>query len=398
MKTLSAVAACAFAFASTALGATTMRDVDFKNLSYSWPAFWGGVPSSWEWLTAMPRSIGLVDGDYRSDKGFVAYAGLLSVSYGDLTGDGKEEAAVVLHCSPGGTGTWQLLYVYTLADGSLKLLGVLRSGSRAYGGLLDVQIAGGALILDFQDPDRAVADCCSRGVIRVRYHERGGRFVEVAKREKDTQRVWSYALRSKDGPQSVKQQSGEDRQARDIIYTDSDGVERAVALSGGAVAEPDLSADRLSVVFVRELGNKQRGIWIAQTNGSGERKLRDAAVRWNGALCAASRFHSPQWSIDGRSVFFVAECTATTGALWRLDIASQVVTPLIADAAAYRVIHAGQYRGYLIANQRSLPTKATAPRYPAYPFFLFTPEGKLVQQVGEEGDDIENLQAAWEGR
>ena len=110
------------------------------------------------------------------------YVMVLSVAYGDLNGDGLDEAAVDLIFGTGGTANWHYLYVFTLANGSPELLGRLQSGSRADGGLLKVAIERNTLILDFADSKRRVADCCSEGYVRVRYRWQSGRFVEVGTR------------------------------------------------------------------------------------------------------------------------------------------------------------------------------------------------------------------------
>jgi hypothetical protein len=103
-----------------------------------------------------------------------------SVAYGDLDGDGREEAAVDLIRQSGGTASWHYLYVFGVPKRAPKLLGILRSGSRAYGGLTAVAIVGRALVLDFNDPDLRTGDCCSDGFIREKYSFDGTRFIEAA--------------------------------------------------------------------------------------------------------------------------------------------------------------------------------------------------------------------------
>ena len=82
---------------------------------------------------------------------------ILSVTYGDLNVDGQEDAAVdaLLHRSP----NWQHVYVLTLRNGVPTLLGGLRSGSRADGGLLKGCHRRKHVVLDFADPRRRIADC-----------------------------------------------------------------------------------------------------------------------------------------------------------------------------------------------------------------------------------------------
>jgi hypothetical protein len=106
------------------------------------------------------------------------------VTYGDLDGNGTEEAAVHLNYGSGGTQNWDYLYVYKSVDGRPSLIGILISGERGYGGLVRSSIENGLLVLDFADADRRVGDCCSEGYIRVHYRWRNGTFVEIGARER----------------------------------------------------------------------------------------------------------------------------------------------------------------------------------------------------------------------
>jgi len=169
-------------------GATKINEVDFKNFDYPWAEPRTAVPAAWKWLDGTPRSALRVKGgrhEFSPAEPFPdGYAMVQSVTYGDINGDGRDEAAVDLLYSTGGTASWHYLYVFTLANGAPTLLARLQSGSRADGGLLKVAINQNALILDFADSDRRVGDCCSEGYVRIRYRWLSGRFVEVGKRVK----------------------------------------------------------------------------------------------------------------------------------------------------------------------------------------------------------------------
>jgi hypothetical protein len=168
----------------------TIRGIDFKNALYEWDGLDRKVPSKWQWLTEAPHaSIRLKNGRHIFSEGSepgetVPCLLLRSVTYGDLNGDGHEEAAVHLLYGTGGTANWSYLYVYTLDGRQTKLLAVLESGSRAYGGLVRVVIQKQLLILDFQDSAMSVGLCCSEGFIRVRYRWERGRFIESGARQK----------------------------------------------------------------------------------------------------------------------------------------------------------------------------------------------------------------------
>ncbi len=124
----------------------SIREIDFKNASYAWDDLDRGVPSDWHWLAQLPHgSVRLKNGQHRVSDGSESGdtfpdLSLVSVTYGGLFGNGREEAAVHLLYRSGGTANWSYLYVYTLDSHQPKLIAVLESGSRAYGGLLRVKI------------------------------------------------------------------------------------------------------------------------------------------------------------------------------------------------------------------------------------------------------------------
>jgi hypothetical protein len=175
--------------------------IDFANFSYPW---FGGDGSSeeWKWMYEMYGSpisrIELKEGSYRfqdsqnledDSEGYLAF---ISVHYGDLDGDQYEEAAVDLLRGSGGTDNWHYLYVYKLNGKKPFLLGCLRSGARAYGGLVNVKIQNHKLILDFNDADLREGDCCSVGIIRVSYRFENGCFMEISPRVKRDQQLHVY--------------------------------------------------------------------------------------------------------------------------------------------------------------------------------------------------------------
>jgi len=152
----------------------------------------GNVPDLFQWISPIPsRRIRLQKGRhhfYLSTKDeYVRELSPLvsvdSVTYGDLDGDGKEEAAVWITFHTGGTQNWDFLYVYKLYGARPKLLGILESGSRGYGGLGRCAISNGLLVLNFNDPDRREGDCCSEGYIRIHFRWENGAFVEAGPRE-----------------------------------------------------------------------------------------------------------------------------------------------------------------------------------------------------------------------
>jgi hypothetical protein len=159
-----------------------IHGVDFRNFSFPWKGLPTSVPSTWHWIATRPEKlIELKNGRYEFAPPEEAESNRPSlvfreVVYGNFNGTSDEAAAVVLSYHTGGTANWDYVYAYENTHGTLKLLGVLESGSRAEGGLIQVSIKGGLLILDFADKNRRVADCCSEGFVRVRYRWQGSHF------------------------------------------------------------------------------------------------------------------------------------------------------------------------------------------------------------------------------
>jgi len=169
---------------------TTIRQLDFDNFSYLWsdakpPE---DVNQPWHWLSCTPdRNFRTVNGIHHfhlndRDSYVREHSPLISVNsvtYGDLDGDGVEEAVVALNYSTGGTANWDYLYVYKLERGKARLLARMQTGSRGYGGLARAFVEEDQLlVVDFADSERRVGDCCSEGYIRVRYRWQEGHFTE----------------------------------------------------------------------------------------------------------------------------------------------------------------------------------------------------------------------------
>ncbi len=168
-----------------------IRQVDFKNFSYPLSGHLLGHDSL-EWLDtpAHPattrRTIHLVDGSELTKtssivvdgKEYGQYEGFTfeSVSYADLTGDGNDEAIIILTYHTGGTQTTNYVYVYTLEEHRPKLLAYCHTGDRSDSGLYHASARNGLLVFELFDPAKASGECCSSGVLTYRYKWQHGVF------------------------------------------------------------------------------------------------------------------------------------------------------------------------------------------------------------------------------
>lgn len=79
----------------------------------------------------------------KSGEGSPAY-----LDYGDVTGDGVEEALAVLGIDIHGTAIPHYVYIYAFRDGQLKLLWDFETGDRADGGLRRIYSDQGDLVVE----------------------------------------------------------------------------------------------------------------------------------------------------------------------------------------------------------------------------------------------------------
>jgi len=182
-------------FILVATGVITSQDLkqfDFKDYSYPW-----GGPPNWseelEWLDLTESNVVRLTNGRWSDpaqdeeraKYKLPFAGLTleSVSSGDLTGQGQDDAVVVIRYDTGGTQFEEFVYIYSLVAGHPSLLAYFHAGDRAYLGLYRVYAQHKELVVELYDPSKRTGDCCSSGLIRTRYRWNANKFEPVGKKE-----------------------------------------------------------------------------------------------------------------------------------------------------------------------------------------------------------------------
>jgi hypothetical protein len=166
-------ALAAFAFAAFAPAQPTIRSADLKMFDYPLTGtLLGHNRLAWLPLNGK-RTIHLRKG--RDGHGFT----FQSVQYADVTGDGNDDAIVVLHYDTGGTQQTDYIYILTESPSGPKVIAYCYTGDRGYEGLYKVMPDHGRLIIELFDPDKQQGDCCSTGIIRSVYKWQGSRFVRT---------------------------------------------------------------------------------------------------------------------------------------------------------------------------------------------------------------------------
>lgn len=148
-----------------------IREIDFGNVRYTnFPNYGTG-----------PNRITLEPG--KAKPAFV--------DYGDVTGDGKEEAFVVFPTPTHGTAIPYHVYIFALENDKLKTLWDFEAGDRGDGGVRRVYSEDARLIIELYGKNKLVGRlyekeesvCCPTDFTRVRYQFSGNSFHPIDKPE-----------------------------------------------------------------------------------------------------------------------------------------------------------------------------------------------------------------------
>jgi hypothetical protein len=146
----------ALAPAAQSSSVRSIREVDFKNFAY---------PKLSTGKCLKMRTVRVRNGKYGSLDNFsprvVPRGGCWQVNvgpviYGDVTGDGQEDAMVVLYAEAGGTESSNDVFVYTLKHNRPVLLWKFATGDRAEGGLLKLYAQNGKLVIELAGQNRFI--------------------------------------------------------------------------------------------------------------------------------------------------------------------------------------------------------------------------------------------------
>jgi hypothetical protein len=185
--------------------ASPLGKFDFKNYTYPLPHGWQNPDGS--------SDIKLVNGKVTPNAGKVTEdmsdeekaaikaqrrigMSFVTVKYMDLTGDGQDEALVVLKVETEGSAIPQIGYIFSWKGNAPELIWSFRTGDRADGGLKDVRAENGMMTVELYGQDRfllggnetgRITDdreqlCCPTSFTRSIYKWNGSSFVLQGKR------------------------------------------------------------------------------------------------------------------------------------------------------------------------------------------------------------------------
>jgi hypothetical protein len=114
----------------------------------------------------------------------------------DVTGDGNDEALVILKIETAGSAIPQIVYVYDWKDDKPELIWYFRTGDRANGGLKSFHVEDGQFVVELYGQDRFLLGatetgkitgdeeqlCCPTYFTRTIYKWNGNNFLMTKKR------------------------------------------------------------------------------------------------------------------------------------------------------------------------------------------------------------------------
>jgi hypothetical protein len=170
-------------------GKTTNAEIggfDFRNYIYPLPRGWHDDDG---------KDAVLEDGERRMAEKRIGLS-YVTTRYGDVTGDGVDEAFVVLKIVTAGSAIPQIVYVFTWKDEKPALIWTFRTGDRADGGLKNIYAENGEVLVELFGQDRFVLGevetgkitgdeeqlCCPIYFSRTRYKYNGKDFLIQGKR------------------------------------------------------------------------------------------------------------------------------------------------------------------------------------------------------------------------
>lgn len=166
--------------------------------------------------------------------------------------------------------------------------------------------------------------------------------------------------------------------------------------TSGHDSGPVFSPDGKWIVFIRRVSGKKLStgageadsteLWQIRADGKEPTALVRSRVSDKMETLLAG-FSKPQFSSNGKLVYFLSEAWTTSGALHVVDTTNSK-EHFVCPALEFEVVPSGEYRDDLLVQQHRYFIGGGSYDW----FWLLKPDGK---EIGPVGEDTENLKAAY---
>jgi len=184
-----------------------------------------------------------------------------------------------------------------------------------------------------------------------------------------------------------------------IVYTDHERATHRLTDSGRDT-EPALSVDGTSVAFVRAVREvpgigvplvTESELWIVETDHHSNPKRVYAGPATMPDGRQSNAFTTPKFSLNKRYLYFLSDYSATSAALFRLDVMSGA-TRFLSPAHEYDVLQSGRHRGSIIASIRTTSEPdSDGVTYPVYPYFMLDENGRKLSRVADQNAKLADV-------
>lgn len=122
---------------------------DFKNFTYELPRGWQNADGEIT-LENGKSPVSLAEEERKIGASFV------TTKFADVSGDGVDEAFVIVKLETGGSAIPQVVYLFEWKENAPELIWKFRTGDRADGGLKDIRVENGNLTVEIFGQDRYI--------------------------------------------------------------------------------------------------------------------------------------------------------------------------------------------------------------------------------------------------
>ena len=178
-----------------------------------------------------------------------------------------------------------------------------------------------------------------------------------------------------------------------IYLQPASGGTRLQLTSNGQDREPSLSPDRGLVVFVRGTPGRTvespideveaTELWLIRANGLEPQLLLSGGAHRQSNGIPVAFFRSPQFSPDGKQIYFLSIAAVVTDTVFAIDVESSKLRK-VCPANSLIVVREGAHVGDLIVEQHRYNSSGGSYDW----LYLVEPDGTEIDALGDTADPI----------